>query len=189
MFSTRLRQHGFTLLEILVTLAIVAIVAALAVPSMSGVLGKSELSATSNRLVYSLQSARSEAIKRVTPVSLCPSADPDAADPVCGGTYTQGWIVFVDVNGNGARNGAADEIILRNEPLSPAFSVVPDALVSGGVLFNISGVSTNVAGVPISGGLRVSHAADDEERRVRIAASGRVSATSYNNVKTEDGAS
>lgn len=177
MLCTTSRQHGFTLLEILVTLAILAIVTALALPSMSGVLGNSELSATSNRLVHSLHAARSEAIKRISPVSLCPSQNPKAVEPVCDGIYTQGWIVFVDVNGNGARDDAGDTVISRNEALSSAFSVDADASFVSGVRFSISGVSVNAAGVPISGELSITHAANDDERLVKIAASGRISSS------------
>lgn len=164
------------MLEILVALAIVAIVAGLALPSLSGVLGNSELRSTGNSLVHGLQSARSEAIKRIIPVSLCPSPDPEAVEPVCGSNYTQGWIVFVDVNGNGLRNGTTEEVILRKEALSPAFSVVADTSLAGGVLFSISGISTTAAGIPISGNLTMSHASRDEDLVVRIAASGRISA-------------
>jgi len=175
-----LRQSGFSLLEVLVTLAIVAIVAGLAIPGMRGVIGDSELSAASNRLVFGLQTARSEAIKRITPVSLCPSTNPEADEPSCGGSYAQGWIVFVDVDGDGLRNGSADDLIVRGEPLSPAFTVLADDSVRSGVRFGISGVSTNVTGIPIAGGIEILHAGKAEKRAVRIAASGRISMSAIN---------
>lgn len=164
-------------MELLVTLAIVAIVAGIAMPSIQNILGGSQLSANSNQLVYSLQSARSEAIKRITPVAVCPSADPLANNPVCGGTYADGWIVFVDADGNGKRV-AADEVILQSDALSPAFSVIPDNRFKSAIVFSIAGTSMNTAGVPISGDITVRHGAVAEERVVRIAASGRISTTS-----------
>ncbi|MFK7861740.1 MAG: GspH/FimT family pseudopilin [Granulosicoccus sp.] len=189
MFSSSLRQRGFTLLEVITTLAIVAIVAVFAIPSMRSILGESELTATSNQLAYSLQSARSEAIKRITPVSLCPSPAPDIATPTCGGTYSQGWIVFVDANANGVVNATTDVIILRSEALSPAFTISPNDRFSSGVTFDISGVSTNAAGVPIGGDIVISHDGKKDSRRIRIAASGRINSSSFDvpaNTPTDD---
>ncbi|MFK8079798.1 MAG: GspH/FimT family pseudopilin [Granulosicoccus sp.] len=186
MFSPRLQQSGFNLLELMLTLAIIAIVAVFAIPSMRGILSGSELSTTSNQLVFGLQSARSEAIKRITPVSLCPSADPEAALPACGGTYTQGWIVFIDENGDGVLDAPGDELIRSSEALSRAFSITPDMLFSDGVTFSISGVSINVAGVPISGRISVSHAGEQEGRVISIAASGRISSSALANINTEE---
>lgn len=174
MLSTRLRQYGFSLVELLVTLAIVAIVAGLAMPSMQSLFGGSQITATNNQLVYSLQSARSEAIKRITPVTLCPSGNPLAADAVCGGSFTGGWIVFVDTDGNGLR-AASELLILQSEPLSPAFSVTADAVYEEGILFGIDGTSVNSARIPVSGNIEIMHAGSEEGREVRIAASGRIS--------------
>ena len=174
MLSTQLRQKGFSLVELLVTLAIVAIVAAFAAPSMQGVLSGSQITAVNNQLVYSLQSARSEAIKRITSVTLCPSTDPLAAQAVCGGNLNDGWIVFVDTDSNGMR-ATTELLILQNEPPSPAFSIDPDAVFSNAVLFGIEGTSVTTGGAPISGELKISHAGSEETRTIRIAASGRIS--------------
>ncbi len=108
-----LLQFGFTLLELLITLAISAILIGLAVPSLKSFMGDSELTSTSNEFVHSLQTARSEAIKRAGPVGLCPSAAPLADEPVCSGTdYAAGWIVFADADGNGSRE-TTDEVVLQ----------------------------------------------------------------------------
>ena len=174
MLSKQLRNDGFSLVELLVTLAIVAIVAGVAAPSMQSLFSGSQVTAVNNQLVFSLQSARSEAIKRVTPVTLCPSADPLAADAVCGGNLTDGWIVFVDTNGDGTR-AASELLVLQNEPLSPAFTLTPDAVFSQAILFGIEGTSVTASGMPISGAIEIRHAGNEERREIRIAASGRIS--------------
>ena len=110
MQSTRFQKNGFSLLELIIALAIAAILLGLAVPSLHTFMGSSEMSATTNQFVYSLQVARSEAIKRASPVGLCPSANPLADEPSCGGgNYASGWIVFVDTDASGWRSAADGE--------------------------------------------------------------------------------
>jgi type IV fimbrial biogenesis protein FimT len=160
----------------MIGLAIGAILLSLAVPSMQSLLGDSEMTATSNELVYSLQTARSEAIKRATPVALCPSASALAAEPECGGSFLGGWIVFEDSDGNGSRD-LTDEVILQTGARSPAFSIDPDTVFEERVYFGISGSSTNPVGVPLSGSIALDYDSGSEKRAVSIAANGRITTT------------
>lgn len=161
------------MMELLATLAIVGIVAALAVPSLQGLIGRSEISAASNKLVYSLQTARSEAIKRIVPVTLCPSEDPLEIQPSCGGNLTNGWVVFVDSDGNGEK-AATEEVILQSEALPLAISVGTGSVFNEAVLFGIEGTTVSTSGVPLTGTIAISHPGSDDDREVRIAASGRI---------------
>lgn len=185
--STRYKQLGLTILEILIALAIGGILLGLAAPSLQSVLGDSEMSATSNELVYSLQTARSEAIKRAARVGLCPSSDALSADPTCSGGYVDGWIVFVDTDGNGTRE-ATNEVLMQSEARSPAFAIEPDSVFSDRVYFDISGSSINTAGVPLSGAIRLTYQAGNQQREVSIGASGRIatSAVEYASSDTDD---
>lgn len=170
-------QAGFTLLELIITLAISAILIGLAVPSLQSFMGDSEMTSTSNEFVYSLQTARSEAIKRAGPVGLCPSAQPLADDPTCSATsYANGWIVFFDADGNGQRN-AAEALIQQSEARSPAFTFTPDTALAERVYFGESGTSTNPVGIPLSGDIDISLAGTSERRVVRVSANGRISTT------------
>lgn len=173
MQGLRNNSKGFSLLELMLVLAISAILLALAMPSMQSIRGDSEISATTNNLVHGLQTARSEAIKRSARVGLCPSADPLANSPVCGGRdYTAGWIVFSDANDNGIREGAED-VILQSEESSPGFTITPDTVFRDRVYFSESGTSINPAGIPLAGNVRI--ALQGQERRdVSIAANGRI---------------
>ena len=82
--------RGFTLLELVVTLAVAAILVGLAVPSLDDATLAGKLSASANDLVAGVAMGRSEAIKRNAVTSMCVSSNGSS----CGsGAWDQGWIV------------------------------------------------------------------------------------------------
>jgi type IV fimbrial biogenesis protein FimT len=83
---------GFTMIELIVTIAIAAVIAALGVPSFNLLIQNSRTSALTNDLSSGLNLARTEAITRADQVDLCPSNDGAS----CGGNWTDGWIVIVN---------------------------------------------------------------------------------------------
>ena len=87
-------QEGFTLLECLVAVAIMAILTVLAVPGFRDLLVRRSVLVTADALVSDLRFARAEAIKRGTQVSMCRSANGSACSAT--GNWVDGWIVFVD---------------------------------------------------------------------------------------------
>lgn len=104
--------RGFTLVEALSVAAVTAVLVSVAVPSFGGLLASSRTSTAANDLLGDLLLTRSEAMKRRLRVTLCKSGD----GQWCSGTggWQQGWIVFVDANGDGQRGGA--ETLLRAQP-------------------------------------------------------------------------
>lgn len=90
MRGRRMRMAGFTLVELMVTIAIAAILATLAVPAFNQAMLGSRLNSMSNSFVASAQLARSEAIKRNAPVTLCASSNGTS----CGGNWQDGWVVL-----------------------------------------------------------------------------------------------
>lgn len=105
-------QSGFTLLELLTTLAVVGILLAVGVPTFASIIRNNRITAATNELVTSLTYARSEAMKRGEVVTTCPSED----ESDCAGSddWSTGWIVFVDQNLDGARD--EDEPLLQVWP-------------------------------------------------------------------------
>lgn len=112
-------NKGFTLTELVVTVTIIGILSALAAPNLIDFVRDNRLTGVTNDLISDMLLARTEAIKRNTPVVICKTSDATAADPVCDTTtanpWTSGWIVFVDTNNSGTRDspGGTLETLVR----------------------------------------------------------------------------
>lgn len=105
------RGVGFGLIELLVVVAIVAILASLAMPSYRQTMQSNRVSTEANDLLTAIDMARGEAVTRSRFVSICPA---NAAATACGGTtdWGNGWIVFADDYANtGVLDG--DDTVLR----------------------------------------------------------------------------
>jgi len=89
---------GFTLIEMMMTLSIAAILLTVAVPSYNTFTKNSKLTKQLNLLAASVSMARGEAAKRSARVVMCQSSDPTDSNTYCSGGWSNGWIVFVDAD-------------------------------------------------------------------------------------------
>ena len=141
-------QHGFTLYELLITVLIVGVVLTLGFPNMRDYRQNARMTSTANDLHAAFHFARSEASRAKENITICASANSMAAAPNCGGTWDQGYIVFVDTDGNIA-TGGVNESILRRHPEADdgvMFSVANDASYFS---FSANGLGrSNVNGLP-----------------------------------------
>lgn len=87
------RMRGFTLIELMIGIVVLAILAALAVPSFRTLILNQQSEAIGEDLVTAFQLARSEAVRRGGFVSVCPSSSDGTS---CGGTWNNGLLVIVD---------------------------------------------------------------------------------------------
>jgi type IV fimbrial biogenesis protein FimT len=97
--------HGFTLVELMVVVALIAILLAVAVPSFKSVVQRNRIATQLNGFISDVGLARSEAIKRGLPVSLCASSD--GANCLETNTWHLGWMMFFDPTGSGTRTSAS----------------------------------------------------------------------------------
>jgi len=122
-------QHGFTLYELLITVMIVGIVLAFSIPNMQAFTQNSRMTSTANDLHSAFHLARSESSRAKTNITICASTNSMEGAANCGGTWDQGYIVFVDQDGNLDRQGQ-EETVLRAQPAiaeGVSFAVANDA--------------------------------------------------------------
>lgn len=121
-------RKGFTLVELMITIVVAAILIGLAVPGYFNLIQNNQIVGTVNKLSASLNYARLEAIKRGEQVSVCAASS--SALSACGtaAQWGQGWIVFVDENDNNAID-AADTLIRVNEQLPTGVTVTTTAAI------------------------------------------------------------
>ena len=104
------RQSGVTLIELMISIAVLAILLSIAVPNFRTAIQNNRVATQGNELITAFQLARAEALKRRAPVFICASAN----GTTCGGAWNAGWIVAEDAGQPGTTNFVpADDGIVR----------------------------------------------------------------------------
>lgn len=160
------RNSGFSLLELITTLTVLAILLGLAIPSFRSTIENNRLVGANNDFVSALNYARSEALKRSNPVSLCSSTNGTG----CAGNvnWTTGWIAFGDTNANGNLDGA--ETVIQAWPaLETNFTLTAGA---GGNFVRYA--STGVSSAARTFSLLKTGCTGDHARQITITVTGRI---------------
>jgi type IV fimbrial biogenesis protein FimT len=115
------KHSGFTLIELMISIVVLAVVLALGIPSFQEFIKNNRLAGQTNDLVMAIQMARNEAVKRGTGAVICASEN----QAICSDSddWTTGWIVFSDIdqngtleldaNGDGVEDCEKDDCIVR----------------------------------------------------------------------------
>lgn len=168
------RSAGFSLIELMVTMAVAVILLATAVPTFSNLMAQNQLAVASNAARGALMVARETAVMRGRPVSLC------AGEPAngCSGDWSAGqWLVFRDANHNGKLD--ASETILQHGRVPGAdqsVSIGGNGPLRSALVYMPLGHAEQISGAFGAGRLRlcVAQAISPNARELVISASGRV---------------
>ncbi|MEW6445758.1 MAG: GspH/FimT family pseudopilin [Pseudomonadota bacterium] len=181
------KAQGFTIIELMVTVSVAAIILALAIPSFQSSIASNRLMTATNQIVAALNQAKSEALRRNARAVLCR----DNGNGQCNadaGPWDNGWIVFVDTTPvNPPAIADADTIIARGAAhgdIAPRGKNTTTKAATAYIAFAPSGMTRDYAtGAQAATTLRVcstsaSLSNDMRARDITIGASGRIALAS-----------
>lgn len=160
-------KQGFSLIELIITLAVAAILLIFAVPGFYGMVQNNKIVTMANNFAAAINLARMESIKRGIKISVCPAAN--AANSACGtaAQWAQGWIVFTDSDNNNAIDSPND-LLKVYEPLPLGTTVTA---TSATISFDSSGFLING---PFTMTLSASGCYGNNARQLDVTSSGRL---------------
>lgn len=160
------KNAGFTLIELMVTMVVGAVLMAVGVPSVRTFLRNAELASASNNLIAAVNAARGEAMKRGSNAMVIPRP---------GVGWSSGWVVFIDQNRNGLYDAASDTTIFEQSlPADTSLAVSGSAAY---LLFDASGYAKTTGGgfSATTMTIKRTDVTDFSQiRRIKVAQTGRV---------------
>jgi type IV fimbrial biogenesis protein FimT len=145
--TSKRHTSGFTMMELIVTMSIVAILLMIGIPSFRYVTASNRISTEVNGLLGDMQFARSEAVKEGLWVTVCSSNDGQNCNG--GPTWQSGWIVFLDSNDN--QTVDPGEAVMRvQSKFSSTDTFLPDNGAFTAITFNREGYASTNAVVVVT---------------------------------------
>ncbi len=141
-------QSGFTLYELMIAVLIVGVVLTLGMPNMTVFMANSRITTTSNDLHAAFQLARSEAARAKSTITICASNNSMTAAADCQGSWEDGFIVYIDSNGDLARAGASETVLRAHPAVAEGLSL---AVANNATYFSYASTGLgrgNVGGAP-----------------------------------------
>jgi type IV fimbrial biogenesis protein FimT len=134
---------GFTLVELMVTVVMAALLLTLGIPSLQILVNDNRLTTATNDFIAALNLARSEAIKRGVRVTLCKSSNRTSCANT--GNWAQGWMLFTDPNNN-ASYDTGETLIQSREGMEGNLSVTGNTTVADYISYAARGQSVLING-------------------------------------------
>lgn len=138
----RAGQHGVTLIELMLTIAILGTLVAVAVPYMGDMMRNWRVTSQTNELIADLSTARGQAAGSGVIVTVCASSDGTS----CSTDWAAGRIMFTDADGSGAINGT-DQLVRKSGALVEGTTLnVGNLSTAGRLQFRPTGMASGVTG-------------------------------------------
>lgn len=166
----KLSIHAFTLIELLVTIAVLTIGLSVAVPSFKQMIENNQSGNISRDLINSINLAQSEAVKRNTSVSICPSSSQDFNQ--CGQDWTQGWLIFVNPDEDSIFADNEMEPLLRIQQIHTQTASIQTSMNNAILTFTSNGFAhADTAGLFIL--IKTTDCSGKNARKITISLSGK----------------
>jgi len=164
--------HGFSLIELMITIALAGILMAVAAPSMQKMFKTNRVQTEASSFVGDLMLARTEAIKRGQNVSVCVSSN--GVDCLTTNTWNQGWIVFSDSTAACTGATSANPAVKVRKAFSTADTLVASVASTACVTFNREGFTSNLGTAAVTFKLHTADNLSTATRCVAVDLGGRI---------------
>ncbi len=170
-------QRGLSFIELIFALSVAGILVSVGIPGFMGSIRNSDMASASNAFVGAMHSARAEAVKTRSRVTVCPGTrtgnnpqcDPDGSD----------LLVFVNAANDSTYDAPADTLV-RATPWTKENMTVTAAGLPGYVSFTGAGITRAINGDPISGTLLLcGPSGEDHARVITLSPTGRPTVQHY----------
>ena len=155
-------QSGFTLYELLITVLVIGVIITIGVPNMREFTANSRVTAAANDLLSAFLLARTEAARSKENITICASAN---GTTCASNSFDDGWIVFVDIDGDGAVDGGDGDTVVRRFPAVNAAIDITSLDINGNAADDFTFAPSGM-GMGNAGALSTATICDDRGNRV-----------------------
>ena len=169
------RAGGFTLIELMITISIVAVIAMIGIPAMGDFILNNRIRSQSGNLMLQLAHARSEAMRTASRVTICPGTTGGCADSDSEGKWWEnGWVAFIDTNTNAALDSG--ETVISVSAALDGNNTLRSAVFSTYISFRHDGGSADISGAGQAGSFALcdSRGFGNDARGIVISVTGRI---------------